>query len=33
MSCCSESDTSFPVALKCLPSREPVVPKAQQEPH
>ena len=30
---CSERETSFPVALKCCPSRDPVVLKAQQEPH
>ena len=30
---CSERDTSLPVALKCCPSKEPVVLKAQQEPH
>ena len=30
---CSESDTSFPVFLKCCPSREPVAEKAQQDPH
>ena len=29
----SDSETSFPVLLKCWPSREPVVEKAQQEPH
>ena len=30
---CSERETSFPVALKCCPSRDPVVLNAQQEPH
>ena len=30
---CSERETSFPVALKCCPSRDPVVLKAQHEPH
>ena len=30
---CSESETNLPVALKCCPSREPVVLNAQQEPH
>ena len=30
---CSESETSLPVALKCCPSRDPVVLNAQQEPH
>ena len=29
---CSERETSFPVALKCCPSRDPVALKAQQEP-
>ena len=30
---CSLRETSLPVALKCWPSREPVVLNAQQEPH
>jgi hypothetical protein len=30
---CSESETSFPVALKCCPSSEPVDEKAQSEVH
>ena len=30
---CSLSETSFPVDLKCCPSRDPVVLNAQQEPH
>merc|ERR1719367_1858806 len=32
-SCCSESDTSFPVSMATAPSVEPVVEKAQHEPH
>ena len=30
---CSESETNFPVALKCCPSKDPVVENAQHEPH
>lgn len=30
---CSERDTSFPVALKCCPSSDPVALKDQQDPH
>ena len=29
MSCCSDSETNFPVLRKCWPSREPVAEKAQ----
>merc|ERR1719182_983477 len=31
--CCSERDTSLPEDRKLAPSREPVVEKAQHEPH
>ena len=30
---CSERETRLPVFLKCWPSREPVVEKAQHDPH
>merc|ERR1739838_1014683 len=32
-SCCSDKDTKLPDFLACWPSNEPVVEKAQQEPH
>jgi len=31
--CCSEKDTSEPELIKFNPSREPVVEKAQHDPH
>jgi hypothetical protein len=32
-SCCSENELNFEVALKWAPSRDPVVEKAQHDPH
>merc|ERR1719473_87157 len=32
-SCCSEMDTSLPVAISHAPSSEPVAEKLQHEPH
>jgi len=31
--CCSEKDNKFPFLMKLIPSKVPVVEKAQHEPH
>jgi len=31
--CCSERETSFPVAIAFIPSKDPVDEKAQHDPH